>query len=301
MLETRPDVKMSPPSNDEEFYRQLNSPQHVLDPVSKSDYSVYEFNSHSLERPIVIYMGLGSTALNASGQSYLKHHVDQIQDRRFLLIDPDQYAGSLDDTAQADLRILDQLEVEDADVYGMSFGGVQGARLAAHAGTRIKHLITVSTVGTKRGGYLEYARSIPGQMSDSGGQIEPTVSPATIRGRLAAFREVVDFVDIRNPRTIRKLGAAVRMIVQPSLESSAGALSPRTRWTDIVGAKDQLTDYADHLQIVSQRNETAPGSSSLHILSHKGHLWGDDRAELAAAVKQLLERKDPRNSPDTDY
>lgn len=274
--------------------QQLRPPKRIEDSMTGIVYDAHLYNEGASDVPAVLYLGLGSTATNASGRAFIDACVTECTEREFIVLGPDRYAGSLQATARADLRALDMLGVDKFDAIGMSLGGVLSSSVAAMAGVRTRSLVTVSSVGTKRG-YSEYTLAIPRQLASL--DTTPTIrQKQSIGQRLGEVCAMLDFLDPRTPERLKKVGAAVRLAVNASLSAAASELHPQTNWTDIVGAKDRLTHFADHLRIVRDRNLHHPRSSSIHVLSHKSHLWGDDRGELAQYIHRGLTRATPTST-----
>ncbi|MDT4848028.1 hypothetical protein D3C86_2087160 [compost metagenome] len=68
-------------------------------------------------------------------------------------------------------------------------------------------------------------------------------------------------------------------------------LAASTHWTDIVGIKDKITDYRDHLRVIRSRNERHPGSSTSFLVADQGHAWVTHRLYLAEIIGSVLSKK----------
>ena len=265
------------------FEDALANPEVIDCPLNGQPYDVYQFNSAATERPLVVYLGLGTTALTGMGKAYLEGYVSAI-DRPILTMRPhaDIWAG-LAERAVSDASVLDAIDVSDIDIVGASSGGMLASCLAVEVGKRARHLVTVSSVGTKTG-YLEYIASLPNQFLDG---FKEAMAIRQQRDPMPIFSpQSSNFFNVTRYGELMK---TIRQTVNASLAETIVTLNDDTRWIDMIGTKDHMTDYKDHLALVRQRNQEVPRSSSVYLLAGESHMWATKRSMLQKMVKTAIE------------
>ena len=138
-------------------------------------------------------------------------------------------------------------------------------------------------MGTKTG-YLEYIASLPNQFLDGFKEV-------------MAIRQQRDPMPIFSPQSSNffnvtrygELMKTIRQTVNASLAETIVTLNDDTRWIDMIGTKDHMTDYKDHLALVRQRNQEVPRSSSVYLLAGESHMWATKRSMLQKMVKTAIE------------
>lgn len=267
----------------------VHSADEQLAPVDVSTgrtrYDAYFLNQQCEGRPLVVYLGLGTTALTAMGQTYLRGYAAAV-DHPVITLQPRKHPWkSVEGRAESDSQVLAELHDGEIDIVGASSGGLLAAAVAGQLGPAVKHLITVSSVGTKHG-YGEYIKGLPGQFLD--GLHE---SVALIKSR----EQMVDFSpqssNFFHPGHYRELAQTIRQSVAGSLADSIEGIDDGTKWDDVVGGDDHMTDYKDHLALVRQRNQRIERQSSLHLLGGKAHMWATNRQHLAQIVSSVVSRE----------
>jgi pimeloyl-ACP methyl ester carboxylesterase len=260
----------------------LKEPLLFRQPGAGGAYKIYHFENEGTERPLVVYFGLGTTALTAMGRAYLQEYLQAI-DRPIITIQP--VTGrweNLHARAESDARVFDAIGIDEMDLVGASSGALLAAYVAAHAGGRVNHLVTASCVGTKEG-YAEYIRSLPGQFLDG---VKESISVMRDQEPLPVFTaQSSNFFNIKQYGELLK---TIHQTVEGSLSGVVPLLDRQTKWIDIVGTKDHMTSYVDHLKIARERNESLPHSSSVHLLGGESHMWAVKRSLLAEIVRTAI-------------
>lgn len=241
-----------------------------------------EFND---QPPVVVYLGLGTTALNSTGQLYLDTYAEKLE-RPLITIDtPVRAFSSFDQQTESQLRALHEYGVSQFDVMGASAGAIAASHLAAHAQTDICNLVTVSIPNT-RTGLAAYARRMPAQFIDG-------LRESLAVLRRGEFRQVIgpSASSLFDVRKIPELIHTTKEIFDTTLDDMPAILAASTHWTDIVGTKDKITDYHDHLRVIRSRNDIHPGSSTSFLVGDQGHAWVTHRLYLADIIGTILRKK----------
>ena len=241
-----------------------------------------EFNDQD---PVVVYLGLGTTALNSTGQLYLDTYADRME-RPLITIDtPVRAFSSFEQQTESQLRALREYGVTRFDAVGASAGAIAASHLAAHAQADVGDLVTVSMPNT-RSGAMAYARQMPAQFIDG-------VRESLAVLKRGEFRQVIgpsasNLFDIRK---IPELIHTTREIFDTRFDDMPTMLAVSTHWTDIVGTGDKITNYQDHLRVIRTRNEIYPGSSTSFLVGDQGHAWVTHRLYLADIIGTVLRKK----------
>jgi pimeloyl-ACP methyl ester carboxylesterase len=266
------------------FDEALANPTVIGKGEASKGYRLYSFENDRTERPLVVYFGLGTTALTAMGRVYLREYIDAT-DRPIVTLQPivNEWT-SFSARAESDSRVLALAGFEEMDIVGASSGALLAGYVAAHAGAHVKHLVTASCVGTKDG-YGEYTRGLPGQFIDG---IKESFSILREKNPLPVFTSASS--QFFNITQYNELIKTMRQAVKGSLWDVAPALDKDTKWIDIVGTRDHMTSYEDHLKIIRERNTVYPRSSAVHLLGGESHMWAAKRALLAKLVRDAIEK-----------
>lgn len=271
---------------DPAFSRQIESPACIHETKTNTDYRVYTFNEQQPGDPVVVKLGLGSTALNRSGQRYLKAFSDEIP-RPLVLLEPDRQIPNIERSAEADLNVIDRLGIERMEVMGMSRGALLAAGLAIAMQERANHLLTIS--GVTRDGLRSYASGAVGVfMEGRREREEPGLIPDCVRDVL--HPEDTFFMD--QLRKVSRFGAGILLVLHPSFQYIPEKLAASTRWTDIVGAHDNFTDTLVHQEVIARRNSIEPDTASLAIVDNMGHLWTRHREWLGKTAARVFMGQD---------
>lgn len=235
--------------------------------------------------PVVVYLGLGTTALTSTGQLYLDTYAEKIRRPLITVETPVRAFSSFEEQADSQLGALREYGVEEFDVLGSSAGAIAAAYLAMHAQNNAGNLITVSMPNTRKG-LTGYARRMPAQFID--GLRE---SLAVIQQGEASRVMGPGASNLFDVRKIPELAHTARQIFRTSLNDVPAMLDPQTHWTDIAGTEDKITDYRDHLRVIRARNDLYPHSSTSHLIAGQGHAWVTHREYLADTLGNILNEK----------
>lgn len=257
----------------------------LANPIIIGDgYKLYSFENENAQRPLVVYFGLGTTAMTAVGRAYLHEYVEMI-DRPIVTLQPIANEWTdIKSRAESDIRALELAGLDEIDIFGASSGALLAGYVAARAGIRVQHLVTASCVGTKEG-YGEYIRGLPGQFVDG---IRESLSVLHEQNPLPVLSSASS--QFFNVTQYSELIKTIRQTVGGSLREVAPLFDKDTKWVDIVGTKDHMTSYKDHLEIVRERNIVHPHSSTVHLLGGESHMWAAKRSLLAKLVRLAIEQ-----------
>lgn len=246
---------------------------------------VYRNSEFSERSPVVVYLGLGTTALTSAGQLYLDAYMEKIERPIINIETPVRAFSSFEQQTKSQLQILRQYGVEQFDVVGSSSGAIAATHLAAHAQADVEDLVTISIPNT-RASIGDYALHMPAQFADG---IREFIA-VTRRGELG---QVVGprASNLFNVRKIPELIHTTKEIFATSLNDVPAMLAASTHWTDIAGTGDKITDYKDHLRVVRERNDLHNRSSTSYLVTDQGHAWVLYRAYLADIIGSVLSKK----------
>ena len=213
---------------------------------------------------------------------------------RTLLIDPPGTGGSpsatrvftMDECAEAAIRVLDAASVDRAAILGLSWGGFVGLRLALAAPQRVSALVLSNTTA-RRSTFYERQRGrifvglvrigMPGGV---GRLIAANMLSAHTRAHNMAFAK--HFADGANKLDSAGVARAMRSVDvnSTSVVDTLGRITAPT--LVIAGAEDQIFPQA-HSEELAQR---IPGAQ-LEVLANVSHLAP---AEAPVAIAALLRR-----------
>ncbi|MFZ2836554.1 MAG: hypothetical protein WAZ21_04500 [Candidatus Saccharimonadales bacterium] len=260
--------------------------EQIQDDESGVTHEIVYRNSEFSERsPVVVYLGLGTTALTSAGQLYLDAYMEKIERPIINIETPVRAFSSFEQQTKSQLQILRQYGVEQFDVVGSSSGAIAATHLAAHAQADVEDLVTISIPNT-RVNIGDYALHMPAQFADG---IREFIA-VTRRGELG---QVVGprASNLFNVRKIPELIHTTKEIFATSLNDVPAMLAASTHWTDIAGTGDKITDYKDHLRVVRERNDLHNRSSTSYLVTDQGHAWVLYRAYLADIIGSVLSKK----------
>lgn len=235
--------------------------------------------------PVVVCLGLGTTALTTAGQLYLDAYMEKIERPIINVETPVRAFSSFEQQTESQLRILRQYGIEQFDAVGSSSGAIAASHLAMHAQGDVEDLVTISIPNT-RANIIDYAAHMPAQFADG---IREFIA-VTRRGELG---QVVGprASNLFNIKKIPELIHTTKEIFATSLNDMPTMLAASTHWTDSAGTADKITDYKDHIRVVRERNELHHGSSTSYLVAEQGHAWVVRRAYLADIISQILDKK----------
>ena len=274
------------PRHDAETVESSGGHEYVRDTQSGVVHEIVCRNMEfSDQAPVVVYLGLGTTALNSTGRLYLDTYADRME-RPLITVDtPVRAFSSFEQQTESQLRALRDYGVTRFDAMGASAGAIAASHLAAHAQADVGDLITVSMPNT-RSGAMAYARRMPAQFIDG-------VRESLAVLRRGEFQQVIgpSASSLFDVRKIPELIHTTKQIFDTALDDMPSMLAASTHWTDIVGTKDKITDYHDHVRVIRSRNEMHPGSSTAFLVGDQGHAWVTHRLYLADIIGTILRKK----------
>jgi hypothetical protein len=94
-------------------------------------------------------------------------------------------------------------------------------------------------------------------------------------------------VSLQNWRALAKFGA---LMTHYAAGEAVAQLGPQTHWSDIVGGKDAVTRWTDHLAALRNRNAQFPRSSDQYVMTEETHSVGVHRPAMAEVVALTLDR-----------
>lgn len=267
----------------EALAQSLAAPRYHSVGRDEHEYLSYSMNhDYASERPVVVYFGLGTTALTAMGRAYLYEYMSALERPIVTLRPLTRRWQGVADRAEVDATLLENMYDRDMDIVGASSGGLVASHVAASLGEAARHLVTVSSVGTKRG-YAAYMKGLPGQfiagLRESARMTRRHDTVPIIGARASHFFAMSHYGDLLQ---------TVRASVAASLEVPIMQLHEQTKWHDIIGTKDNMTDYRDHLLLVAQRNQVLPHSATIDVMPGEAHMWATKRALLAEKVRDAV-------------
>lgn len=291
-----------PTSESEQFTTEMTDPIHVEDLETGMNYGVYKINRDAPGLPLIINMAWSEAAGVLPGRKDLKAYATHIN-RPIFVIDTEGRGETdvpnrtqrkeltFDDIAAAHLRIIDGLEIDEFDIVGRSMGGVIAAKMAEQAGERVGTLVTISTVGFEEMKFRELAN---GFFIKGSANLKDYINdaPEAIRDESGGASPFT----LKNTPTLLKL---TKLMTDKVVPDAVEKLSPSTHWCDVVGSKEEVTDWKDHLETVRRRNAQLPGSSSEHILGSEFHSWGVHANAVALSVASVLKRQEEKAAEKT--
>ena len=278
-----------------QFAEEIKHPDYIEDEKSGIKYAVYELNKDKEGDPVVINLAWSVGADTPVGRNDLSAYAQKI-DRPLKVIDMEatgktevpnsewRKSATFEEIAASHLRVVDKMDVDNFDLVGYSMGGVVSAKMAALAGDRVKNLVTISAPGFSELGLLKLARGFVVDEAKFAKEYSSSARESIQEQSKKAGHGT--YVGPRNLGGVMALAKYASLMAKPTLEGISKELSPQTHWVDVVGSKEAITDYADHLAVVGDRNLEHPHSSKSHILGSESHSWGlntQSVAEVASA------------------
>lgn len=260
--------------------------EYIRDAEKGVTHEIVHRNDEFSDRiPVVVYLGLGTTALTSTGQLYLDTYAANIQ-RPIITVDtPVQEFSGFEQQTESQLRVLRQYGVEQFDVMGSSAGAIAASYLAMHAQASVNELVTISMPNTRKS-MAAYARRMPAQFVDGLRESLAVVRRGETRQVIGPHAS--QLFDIRK---IPELLHTMRQIFDTSLDDVPDMLAASTHWTDIAGTRDKITDYKDHVRVIRARNKLYPDSSTSFLVADQGHAWVTHRLYLADVIGAILRTK----------
>lgn len=260
--------------------------ERIRDVKNGIDHDIAYRNNELSERdPVVVYLGLGTTALSSTGQLYLDAYAKAIERPVINIETPVRAFSSFVCQTESQLGALRQCGVDKFDVVGASSGAVAASYLAAQAQSDVLDLVTISIPNT-RANMGDYAYRMPAQFFDGLHELISVIKKNDLKQVIGPGAS-----NLFNVTKIPELIHTIKEILDTSLDDVPSMLAASTHWTDIAGTKDKITDYTDHLRVIRQRNILHPGSSTSFLVADQGHAWVSNRAYLADIVGNVLRKK----------
>lgn len=258
-------------------------PEFAEDPVTGEVYRFYLFNRHLAgKRPVVIYNGFGSTPNTTMGQLYLREYV-RVVDRPIIAPMSAHVRRRTQRRAYADsnARALRRFYGGEIDVAGLSWGGVLAYSVAEALQDQVRHLVTLSSVGT---------------LDNLAEYLYRAYRMARVEGPVIAdaLKTVVRDADPRDHQhaspTSDPLSKFRRSFImhRRSLQHLDTTLHPATTWHDVIGVNDLFTDPRDHIDTVLRRHTALPGSARITLIKDHGHMWAHMKPQLAQVLQEIL-------------
>lgn len=283
----------------ESFRSELDMPTIVT--AGSKDYGAYVFNRQQVgeQPPVLVTFPALTTPRSIYGATMLNGLVTHME-RPIVAVDmpgdegglsyvPTQEEGyqlRVETEAEVRLSILDKLKMgESIDFMGICMGGAIAAKAAILAGGRARRLLTYAT---------------PGFENDIAGRYPP--SPAEKELSKEYFRDAVlqDHFSYRYFRgtlpwtKIDEDGPAENRFLVLGLSAGLSKLNnlpeqldASTKWQDVIGTRDNLSDWENHVQTVAARNNLSPGSSVVKVVEGGGHEYSRLRIVLTARDAEL--------------
>lgn len=196
--------------------------------------------------------------------------------------------ATFDQLARNHLNIIDHLGINDFDLVGNSMGGIMAIKIAGIAGSRAKHLITLSAPSLEGRSKLQI---ILRDHRQNKRDFEATLAsaPAAIRVEAEAAAAHKRQNSNNRMRTARTVLEYARLLAGVSLLGVQDKIDPSTKWVDVTGDQDTFSDWSVHKDVVERRNQLYPGTSRFEIQKGESHAWqAYYRWEVAAlAAKEL--------------
>jgi pimeloyl-ACP methyl ester carboxylesterase len=302
------EARLEPSAESPQFAAEMAEPHMIQDPETGLNYAVYQVNTDKQGTPLVINLAWSVPAGKGVGRADVHEFSTHLPDRPIVVVDmvatgktevPDRAARkdmNFEDLSAAHLRVIDQAIGADTkfDVSGYSLGGVMAAGIAAQAGDRVGNVITTAAPGFEDISLVELGKGFALQEGKSAGVYRESAKEE--RPTIYAQDQEAQ-ANTKGTITLRNAPALIRLAGLMTKEATADAiqrLDPSTKWTDIVGSKDAVSDWTGHLEAVRERNAKHPRSSTEHVLGSETHGVGMHRPAMAEAVAVTLQKSEQR-------
>lgn len=275
-------------------------------------FACYNLNRDKTGIPLVVKLGFAQGAESRIGRPFLQALCEKV-DQPIIVIDSVGFGKTsipslswvkrmnFKNIAEVEKEILDReltaLSAEKFDIVGISQGGVIGEQLAALSGEKVRTLVTVSTPCFKKRGIPGFAKAF---MYDEAkldvairkkGEYNFTAQESFYNELYGAVSKILKlppemFSTARFPviLTYANLLRGETMLHTPR------ELSPETIWIDVLGTKDRITGYQQHLAVVRERNQLSQNNSRIHLLGDASHTYANPQpTTLAEDVRRLLQ------------
>jgi pimeloyl-ACP methyl ester carboxylesterase len=302
---------LEPSVESPKFAAEMAEPRMIQDPETGLNYAVYQVNTDKEGTPLVVNLAWSVPAGEGVGRADVHEFSTHLPDRPILVVDmvatgktevPDRAARkdmNFEDLSAAHLRVIDQAIGADTkfDVSGYSLGGVMAAGIAAQAGDRVGNVITTAAPGFEDISLVELGKGFALQEGKNAGVYRDL---AKVERPTVHAQDQEAQANTKGTITLHNAPALIRLAGLMTKEATADAirrLDPSTKWTDIVGSKDAVSDWTGHLEAVRERNAAHPRSSTEHVLGSETHGVGMHRPAMAEAVAITL-TKPGRTAPE---
>jgi len=291
--------RLEPTPESEAFKAEITNPNFIEDPETGIKYAVYALNRDKTGKPLIINLAWSCGAESGVGRADLNEMASHI-DRPIYTIDmeatgktdiPDRAlrkAVDFESLSASHLRVIDALGINDFDITGYSLGGVMAAGIAAQAGNRVGQLITMASPGFEDVSIVKLGYGFT--LKEAGNSKEYRQDAAELRPTIlaqdkAAQEATSGTINRQNLSMLLKLAA---LMSKEATAEAIAKLSSDTKWTDVVGSDDAVTDWTGHLDAVRERNSLYPHSSVEHTLGSETHSMGIHRPAMAEVVAATL-------------
>ena len=291
--------KLEPTPESDAFKAEIANPNFIEDPETGIKYATYALNRDKTGKPLVVNLAWSCGAESGVGRADLNEIAAHI-DRPIYTIDmeatgktdiPDRTLRKdvdFESLSASHLRIIDSLGIDDFDITGYSLGGVMAAGIAAQAGNRVGQLITMASPGFEDVSIVKLGYGFT--LKEAGNSKEYRQDAAELRPTIlaqdkAAQEATSGTINRQNLSMLLKLAA---LMSKEATAEAIAKLSSDTKWTDVVGSDDAVTDWTGHLDAVRERNSLYPHSSVEHTLGSETHSMGIHRPAMAEVVAATL-------------
>jgi len=295
--------KLEPTPESDAFKAEIANPNFIEDPETGIKYATYALNRDKTGKPLVVNLAWSCGAESGVGRADLNEIAAHI-DRPIYTIDmeatgktdiPDRTLRKdvdFESLSASHLRIIDSLGIDDFDITGYSLGGVMAAGIAAQAGDRVGQIITMASPGFEDISILKlgYGFVIKEGLINSKvyRQDAAELRPTILAQDAIAQETSKGLVNRQNSPMLLKLSA---LMSEKATADAIARLSPSTKWTDVVGSEDAVTDWTGHLAAVQERNSLYPHSSVEHTLGTETHSMGLHRPAMAEIMATILAKR----------
>lgn len=293
------EARLEPTAETDAFKEAIAAPEMIEDEESGVTFAAYRLNRDMEGTPLVINLAWSVPAESGVGRADLNEMAGHI-DRPIIVIDMEATGKSgiperaqrkdttFESLAASHLRVIDKLGIDKFDIAGYSLGGVMAAGIAAQAGERVGNVVTMAAPGFEDISLIELGK---------GFVIKEATNSKIYRTEAAEFRPTIGEQNAAaeaatsgtiNRKNVPMLLKLAKLMTQEATAEAIAELDPGTKWTDIVGSKDAVTDWTGHLEAARSRNAETPHSSSVYIMGSETHSVGIHRPAMAEIVASSL-------------
>ena len=315
-VESGLDPNLEPVLTDE-LIQELKSPEKIADPETGQRFNVIKANWNRLgQEPTLVYLPPYNNAIGEGATFFRIQELARQIGRSTLAIDYPQVGESDDLTkeqkqdlaseegygtiAEAQLRVMKQLGIEEIDLVGQSMGAWTVSAIAERAekyGIKVKNLIVIDSPGIEDAKvgklskaeiaevkYLDLYQSTPydHEMRIAGGQ-----HFTSLRKKLSFTRWALSSLR-KDPDGVYKKAMArgyLTAVLRRSLQSN-----PDLRIKVVNGSLSRISPKEFNLKMVKELQSEFPGRISQAIFSGEPHYVMESAGRLAAMTNHVLTR-----------